>query len=116
MGVKLPPTEQLEEKEEVEEKEEGEQQQQYVSKKEIDNNIFLTESINSSQWLETTAMQSKVSLDTIKLFLNHFNDHLITMEEQKKNAKEYKQHFIYWLKKQDLSQHRRKVIGKTNQI
>jgi len=81
----------------------------------INNNSFLAEATNSSQWLETSAMQNQVSLDVIKIFLNHFNDHLITMEEQKKNLKEYKQHFIHWLKKQDLSQHRRKVIGRTNQ-
>lgn len=90
-----------------------------VSEKEsniINNNEFLNESLNSSQWIETICMQNNVDIDVIKLYLNHFNDHLITMEEQKVNTKDYKQHFTHWFKKQDLSNFRKKVVGKTNQI
>jgi hypothetical protein len=82
----------------------------------IDNNDFLNNSLNSSQWIDTVAINSKTSLDVVKIYLNHFNDHLITMQEQKKSVKDYKQHFVYWFNKQDLSQFRKKVIGKTNQI
>ena len=100
------------EQEKVQEKEK--EQQQYVSKN-INNNDFLIQSLGSVQWMQTCAMQNKVVEDVIKIFLTHFSDHLITMEEQKKSTKEFKSHFVNWLGKQDLSQHRRKVIGKTNQ-
>lgn len=83
----------------------------------IDNLKFSNESLKDRQWVEITAMQNKVSLDVVKLFINIFSDHLITMQEQKDKTKDFKQHFVYWLKKQDLSQHRRKVVtGKTNQV
>ena len=81
----------------------------------IINNDFLIESLGSIQWMEVCAMQNQVSEDVIKIFLTHFSDHLIVMDEQKKSTNEFKKHFINWLGKQDLSQHRRKVIGKTNQ-
>ena len=82
----------------------------------INNSNFLNESLESSQWSETVAMQFTTTIDVVKLYLSNFNDHLITMEEQKKTTKDFKSHFVHWLKKQDLSQHRRKVIGRTNQI
>ena len=102
----------IQEKEKVQEK--GEEKQQYVSEN-INNNDFLIQSLGSVQWMQTCAMQNQVVEDVIKIFLTHFSDHLITMEEQKKSTKEFKSHFVNWLGKQDLSQHRRKVIGKTNQ-
>lgn len=108
---KINPTVQVEEKEKEKEKE----QQQYVSKNIIDNINFLNETLNSEQWMEVSAMNNQVSKEVISVFLSNFNDHLITMEEQKKSTKEFKSHFINWLGKQDLSPHRRKVIGKTNQ-
>ena len=82
----------------------------------INHDVFKKQSLQSSQWLETTAMQKQVSLDTITLFLGHFESHLIEHEEQKKTLKEFKSHFVYWLGKQNLSQHRRKITGKTNQV
>lgn len=82
----------------------------------INNEKFKKDSLKDSQWLEVSAMQSKISIDAVKLYLGYFEDHLVTMEEQKNNTKDFKSHFTYWLKKQDLSQHRKKVIGRTNQI
>jgi hypothetical protein len=64
---------------------------------------------NSSQWIEVTAMQNKVSTNVINIFLDSFENHLITMQEQKKTVKEYKEHFTHWMKKQDLSNFREKV-------
>ena len=82
----------------------------------INNAVFVSECKNSSQWLEVTAMQNKINIDTVKLFIDTFESHLIIMEEQKKTVKEYKEHFTHWFKKQDLSNFRIKQFGKTNQI
>lgn len=82
----------------------------------INNAVFVSECKNSSQWLEVTAMQNKINTDTVKLFIDTFESHLIIMEEQKKTVKEYKEHFTHWFKKQDLSNFRVKQFGKTNQI
>jgi hypothetical protein len=53
-------------------------------------------------------MQNKVSTNVINIFLESFENHLITMQEQKKTVKEYKEHFTHWMKKQDLSNFREK--------
>jgi hypothetical protein len=82
----------------------------------INNSVFFDECKTSSQWLEVTAMQNKVKTDVIILFLVNFENHLVVMEEQKKSLKEVKEHFTHWLNKQDLSNFREKIFGKTNQI
>ena len=82
----------------------------------INNAVFVSECKNSNQWLEVTAMQNKISIDIVKIFIDTFESHLITMQEQKKTVKEYKEHFTHWFKKQDLSNFRIKSFGKTNQI
>ena len=86
-----------------------------INKNNIINTDFLNETLNSEQWMEVSAMNNQVSKEVISVFLSNFNDHLILMDEQKKSTNEFKKHFTNWLGKQDLSQHRRKVIGKTNQ-
>jgi len=99
---------------------ERERERERETKKEniitINNVVFSSECKISSQWLEVTAMQNKISIDVVNFFIDNFNDHLITMEEQKSNLKDYKEHFTHWLKKQDLSSFRKKISGKTNQI
>lgn len=82
----------------------------------INNAFFVSECKNSTQWIEVTAMQNKVSIDVINVFIDNFESHLIIMQEQKKTLKEYKEHFTNWMKKQDLSNFREKIFGKTNQI
>jgi hypothetical protein len=82
----------------------------------INNNSFVSECKNSSQWIEVTAIQNKITIDIVKIFIDTFETHLITMQEQKKTVKEYKEHFTHWMKKQDLSNFRKSIIGKTNQI
>lgn len=87
----------------------------------IDNTIFSNECKISSQWLETISMQNKINIDITKMFLSSFENHLVTMQEQKKTTKEFKEHFSYWIKKQDISQFSTlrtdgKSFGKTNQI
>jgi hypothetical protein len=82
----------------------------------INNSAFVSECKISTQWIEVTAMHNKIKPDVVNLFLETFESHLITMEEQKKTVKEYKEHFTNWLRSQDLSNFRVKAIGKTNQI
>jgi len=82
----------------------------------INNSDFIKKCLDDNQWLEISAVQNKIKIDVIKLFITTFENHLITMEEQKSNLKEFKSHFIHWLKKQDLSKFRVKKMGKTNQI
>lgn len=82
----------------------------------INNAVFVSECKMSNQWLEVTAMQNKISIDIVKIFIDTFESHLIQMQEQKKTVKEYKEHFTHWFKKQDLSNFRIKSFGKTNQI
>jgi len=82
----------------------------------INNSQFIKKCLSDSQWLEISAMQNKIKIDVIQLFITTFENHLITMEEQKNSLKEFKSHFIHWLKKQDLSKFRVKKMGKTNQI
>ena len=90
-------------------------EEEIIEEKTINNSKFFEDCLKSSQWLETTSMQNKIDVEVTKLWLKNFIDHLISMEEQKVNLKEFKQHFVYWLKKQDLSSFRRKIIGRTNQ-
>lgn len=82
----------------------------------IDNTIFSNECKISDQWIETTAMQSKIKIEVVKIFLDTFENHLITMQEQKKTLKDFKEHFSHWIKKQNVSNFSDKPIGKTNQI
>lgn len=86
----------------------------------IDNTSFSNECKVSEQWIETIAMQNKIKPDVIKIFIDGFESHLITMHEQKKTVKEFKEHFSYWIKKQDVSAFINKPsdgkpFGKTNQ-
>jgi len=82
----------------------------------INNKSFILNCSNDNQWLEVTAMQNKIKIDVIKLFLTTFENHLISMAEEKSDLKKFKSHFIHWLNKQNLSQFREKRIGKTNQV
>jgi hypothetical protein len=82
----------------------------------IDNSLFVFQCKESTQWIEVTAMQNKVSPKIVNLYLENFENHLIQMEEQKETLKEYKEHFTHWLKKQDLSNFRVQSYGKTNQV
>jgi len=82
----------------------------------INNNVFVSECKQSNQWIEVTSMQNKITTDVVNIFLDTFNEHLITMQEQKKTIKEFKEHFTHWFKKQDLSNFRIKSFGRTNQI
>jgi hypothetical protein len=112
-----PPTNPKEVEEEVEVKEKVKEKVKVIVKEKIINNAkFSNDCKTSEQWKETTAMQNKIKPDAINFFIDNFESHLITMEEQKKTLKEFKEHFSHWLRKQDLSVFKLKIIGKSNQL
>lgn len=82
----------------------------------INNANFSQNSKTATQWIETVAMQSQIKPDLVVTFIDSFENHLITMQEQKETEGEFKRHFTHWLNKQDLSHFRQKKVGKTNQI
>lgn len=97
-------------------REEKRREEKIIKENIINNTVFVSECKTSTQWLEVTAMQNKINVDIVKVFIDTFESHLIQMQEQKKTVKEYKEHFTHWFKKQDLSSFRIKSFGKTNQI
>lgn len=82
----------------------------------INNDFFSKECSSSGQWIDVVAKSVKILPDAIPIWLSHFNDHLIIMQEQKKELSDYKNHFASWLRKQDISQYSTQNIGKTNQV
>lgn len=82
----------------------------------IDNSKFTKQCKVVGQWLETVAMTNKISIDTVKVFIDQFDAHLINYGEQKRTIKDFKQHFSNWLPKQNLSQFRTTPVGRSNQV
>lgn len=66
------------------------------------NSVFKNAVLNDPQYLEVTAMQLKTNIETVKNYLNKFENHLIQTSEFKKNDKEFRQHFTFWLNKQQI--------------
>ena len=82
----------------------------------IDNSAFAKSCKDDTQWSETTAMKFNVSRDVINVFMDQFEQHLITTKEQKQNEKKFAEHFNNWLPKQThLSMHQNKPVGRSNQ-
>ena len=69
-----------------------------IIKKENKNNIFLTKCMESPTWKEVVCIQNGTSVETIDLALSRFNNHLVATDEFKSNLKEYKTHFVNWLR------------------
>lgn len=67
------------------------------SVKEIDNSIFLKESLLSETWLESVCMQSKKNKETIKSKLHDYCVYLTSIQDQKSNHKEFRSHFTRWV-------------------
>jgi hypothetical protein len=86
--------------------------------KDINNNNsnYCKVCLNDIVWLEAIAMKCKVRIDVIKLYLDNFIIHLVAMDEDKKSIKEFKSHYVNWIQKQDLSHHKTKITGRSNQI
>ena len=80
------------------------------------NNVFSETCLNDDFWIEAIAIKCKVRIEVVKIYLENFKIHLIAMDEEKINIKEFKSHYTNWIQKQDLSQHKTKRAGRSNQI
>lgn len=95
-------------------KEEQEEEKEQ-EKEEINNALFSDNCKNSTQWINVISENKNISTDAVVLYLGYFEKHLISMQEQKKYIKDFKEHFVHWLNKQNLSIHKEKTTSKTNQ-
>ena len=75
-----------------------------LNRKEIENKInnkndfFLNENLESQMWLETQAMQNKISIDLVKEKLKEFTAYLKNCSDEKLNKRDFNTHFTNWLK------------------
>ena len=67
-------------------------------KKESKNNIFYKECLSSTLWIEVVCMQYLFSKDDLVTCLNAFMLHLQSTDDNKITIKDYKSHFVNWLK------------------
>jgi len=67
-------------------------------KKESKNNIFYKECLSSTLWIEVVCMQYFFSKDDLVTCLNAFMLHLRSTDDNKITIKDYKSHFVNWLK------------------
>ena len=74
-----------------------------IIKKEDNNNKYLADCLNTASWMEVVCMQNSVGLESLSKALDSFHNHLIMTDEIKSSVKDYKSHFVNWLKynKQD---------------
>jgi uncharacterized protein YdaU (DUF1376 family) len=79
----------------IENKDEGELKE----KKIINNNSFFETSLNSPQWIESVCMTQGLKPEKLKIKLEEFKNHLISIGEQKSGIRDFKSHFINWLSK-----------------
>ena len=77
----------------------------------INNKAFKQIILKDSSYIEITAMQTKSNIETVKKYLETFDNHLIRTSEQKKTLKDYKTHFTHWLNLQDI---KKVVVGVAN--
>jgi len=66
-------------------------------KKSSKNQIFTLELLDSSQWIETVAMQNKILPEDVKNWIEVFNKKLISELDEKINKQDFASHFSRWL-------------------
>lgn len=69
-----------------------------IRKKENNNNIFYENCLSDTSWSEIVCMQNSLTSINMKKLLGAFHNHLIMTDEVKSNMKDYKSHFVNWLK------------------
>lgn len=80
----------------------GEPNVNVINNNNNNNGVFKNAVLSNPQYLEVTAMQHKTNIETVKNYLGKFEKHLIQIGEIKQNEKEFKQHFTFWLNKQQI--------------
>ncbi len=81
------------------------------SKKNINNNDFFETSLKSDQWIESICITQGLKPEKLKIKLEEFKNHLISIGEQKNNMRDFKSHFINWISKNKT--YSKPVIGIT---
>lgn len=69
-----------------------------IINKENKNNIFFSESCDDNMWMETLRMHYGVDKNTVCKALEKFTAHLNMTEDFKYSLKQYRTHFVNWLK------------------
>jgi len=69
----------------------------YDQKKVSKNQIFTLELLESPQWIETVAMQSKILPEDVPAWIEVFNKKLISELDEKINKQDFAAHFSRWL-------------------
>ena len=60
--------------------------------------MFLKQCLSDSSWAEVVCMQNQLTKNALDKLLNAFHNHLIMTDEVKFNIKDFKSHFVNWLK------------------
>ena len=63
------------------------------------HDLFLKQCLEQPSWLEEISRREKIPLEKISIALKDFNGHLLTTGEDKIYLKDYKYHFVMWVKK-----------------
>jgi len=61
--------------------------------------LFLKDCLESYTWIESISMREKIPEEKIELALKDFNGHLLTTGQNHLSLKDYKYHFVMWVKK-----------------
>lgn len=69
-----------------------------IINKENKNNIYADECLSNSAWVEIVCMQNAMSIEQLQASIKTFTDHLLATDEVKYSLKDYKSHFINWLR------------------
>lgn len=69
-----------------------------VIKKENKNNTFYKMCLAETSWIEVVCMQSGISKLQIEKLLQSFNNHLVMTDDVKSNMRDFKSHFVNWMK------------------
>lgn len=69
-----------------------------IIKKENKNNIYADECLSNTSWVEVVCMQNAMSVEQLQASIKNFTDHLLATDEVKYSLKDYKSHFINWLR------------------
>lgn len=72
-----------------------------INSSSINNNhdYYLKECLNSHVWIENVCINTKLKKEQIPHALKDFNSHLIADGENKMNLRDYKSHFVRWVRK-----------------
>jgi len=69
-----------------------------ITKQENKNNIFYQSCLNDTSWSEVVCMQNQLTKNALNKLLDAFHNHLIMTDEKKTTIREFKSHFVNWLK------------------